>query len=175
MKQYFVLSILAENSPGLLQKIAKLISQMNCSIETSRMTLLGSEVSMAILITGTWDAIAKLEANLEPFAKKNEFKYLTHRSKAFKHAEPTLAYTIELVCKENQGIISAITDFLVQQNIDIYEVFSNTYVSQTGTQMSSLVMRIYICAQSSISDLRERFMLLCEDLNVDAILEPDRS
>jgi glycine cleavage system transcriptional repressor len=41
--------------------------------------------------------------------------------------------------------------------------------------MFSLTMSVNIPAATQISDLRERFILFCDDLNLDAIIEPEKT
>lgn len=175
MKQFLIMSILCADKPGRLEILAKLIHSTGCSIETSRMAVLGSEVSMAVQISGTWDSIAKLEANIPTLEKKHGYKLLHCRSSQKAHGKENLiSYSIELISIENHNIIPTLSHFFSEQSINIQEVQSNSYISQTGTVMLNLFMRIYIPSRVSIIELRERFLAICEELNVDAIMEPER-
>jgi glycine cleavage system transcriptional repressor len=52
---------------------------------------------------------------------------------------------------------------------------NNSYVSNPQQiTMFSLAMRILIPADIQLSDLREQFVAMCDTLNVDAYLEPER-
>lgn len=182
IKQHIVFCLLCENQYGILYTLSKIIANQGCSIEASRMTALGTVASISMLISGSWDAIAKLEAHFPALEKKYSGNLYAKRtslepgkSKDNATKENLISYTIELVTPENQGIISALSGFFSEQSLNIYEVYSNSFVNQLGTLLSTMVMRVHIPTDLQISDLRERFMLLCDDLNIDAVLEPDRS
>lgn len=177
-KQFLAITFLCENQPGILHTLAKTVTYQGCNIEASRMTALGMTANIAMLVSGTWDAIAKLETHLPSLEKRYAAKMLLRRtiSQSEKISKESLiSYSIELVTPENQGIISALSGFFSEQNIDIHEVYSSSFINHLGTRLSSLGMRVYIPTNLQISDLRERFMILCDDLNIDAILEPDRN
>jgi glycine cleavage system transcriptional repressor len=54
-------------------------------------------------------------------------------------------------------------------------VFVESYKTrQTGTPMIAITVKIQINTDTSLSDWRERFMLFCDDLNIDAIMEPEK-
>ena len=176
MKQYLAVTLLAEDKPSILLELAELVAQYQCSIETCRIVKLATKMSYALSIAGTWDALHKFEAKLTQFAKKENFEVnLNRASKPAPRPNKVLTYNIELVTTARANIISEIAKFLAKERIEVEELTSNTYHSHTGTLMSQLIVRILIPADTPLIDLRERFMTLCETLNIDAALEPDRS
>ena len=60
--------------------------------------------------------------------------------------------------------------------IEIGEVTTRSYpAAHTGTPMFSVQMFVNIPASLHISRLREEFMDFCDQLNLDAIIEPVKS
>ncbi|HCP04400.1 MAG TPA: glycine cleavage system protein R, partial [Pseudomonas sp.] len=65
--------------------------------------------------------------------------------------------------------------FFQHLNIDIEELHSFTYLAQhTGTAMLNLTLTIAIPVQTQLSWLREQFLDFCDELNLDAVIEPWR-
>ena len=73
-------------------------------------------------------------------------------------------------------LIQDITIFFNAQAIQIIDLQTDGFKSvYSDTKLLNLFMRIHIPTTLNIADVRERFMLLCEDLNVDGILEPEKT
>ncbi len=71
------------------------------------------------------------------------------------------------------GVVHDITEFLVNNDISIQDMFTNTYqATHSGTPMFSLNATINIPADISISAIRGDFIDFCDRLNLDAIMEP---
>ena len=79
MQNYLVVSALSENSSEIIRKFSKLSKSSGCNIIDSRFKVFGHELSLMLFLTGTWDAIAKIEDMLSILAKENQIKILTLR------------------------------------------------------------------------------------------------
>ena len=58
-----VLTALGPDRPGIVDTISKYIFKHNGNIEDSRMTVLGSEFAMIMLISGSMDTISAIRQN----------------------------------------------------------------------------------------------------------------
>jgi len=77
---------------------------------------------------------------------------------------------------DHPGIVHNISDFLSSRNLNIEEIETKTYpAAHTGTPMFSLEMIVSVPADSSVKQLRDEFIIFCDDLNLDASLESKRS
>jgi glycine cleavage system transcriptional repressor len=52
MRQLFALSAIGRDRPGIVADLAELIYECDCNLEDSRMTLLGSEFAVLLLLSG---------------------------------------------------------------------------------------------------------------------------
>src|SRR5262249_48867881 len=52
MKRLFALSAIGHDRPGIVADLAELIYECDCNLEDSRMTLLGSEFAVLLLLSG---------------------------------------------------------------------------------------------------------------------------
>src|SRR5574338_606401 len=70
MQHYLVVIALGNREPQTLGELSKLAAHSGCSIVNSHMNRLGKASAITLMLTGTWNAIAKLEAALPALAKK---------------------------------------------------------------------------------------------------------
>lgn len=176
MKTFFVLSVLGSTKVSqstVLGELFKTIKEYECNVEDGRMSNLGSEFALYLLISGNWDAIAKIE-NLQPRLEKNLQVTITSR-----RAEPRLStaqmmpYAVEVVSINRPGVVYDISQFFNSRDICIEDMYTNTYqASYTDTDMFSLHITVSIPTEVSIATLRGEFMEFCDQLNIDSIMEP---
>ena len=173
MQNYLVVSALVENSSEIIQKISQLSKSSGCNIVDSRFKVLGHELSLTIFLSGTWDAIAKIEDMLGILAQEHQIKILTKRTTVDSLQGDAMPYAVDVVGIDHSGIIVDITDFMSNNNLLIQEMSSNTYeASLTGAKMFSLHMMVNIPMDTSIAAIRGDFIEFCDRLNLDAIMEP---
>ena len=78
-----------------------------------------------------------------------------------------------MVAVDHAGIVHEITHFFSERDINIEDLYSGTYTAaHTGTPMFSLHMTVGVPTDISIATLRGEFMDFCDQLNLDAIMEP---
>jgi glycine cleavage system transcriptional repressor len=153
--------------------MAKAILDSGCRIVDSRMTVLGEHFASMMLLSGTWDAIAKIENSLPRLEEKLGIHTVSERTTERKKAGDTMPYAIEVVAVDDAGIVHDIAKFFSKREINIEDLYSGTYsAAHTGTQMFSLHMTISIPTDVSIATIRGEFMDFCDQLNLDAIMEP---
>jgi glycine cleavage system transcriptional repressor len=84
-----------------------------------------------------------------------------------------VTYSVDVVCLDQPGIVHHLAGFFSSRGIDIAELNTRSYAAaHTGAPMFSVQMMVHVPAKIHIAALREEFMDLCDQLNLDAILEP---
>ena len=87
-----------------------------------------------------------------------------------------MPYSIDAVCLDQTGIVSALSGFCASRDIDIAEVATRSYpAAHTGALMFSVQMIVNVPSRLHLAHLREEFMEFCDSRNLDAILEPVKS
>jgi glycine cleavage system transcriptional repressor len=173
MLQFLVLTALGENSPRHIELLSRAVRDCGCSITDSRMTVLGNEFLLIMMISGTWDAIAKIEDQLQRLEKELGLSIRSKRTGPRKPAGNQMPYAIDVVCCDRIGVVHDITKFIADNDIQIQDMYTNTYQAMhTQTPMFSLHMTIGVPTDVSISALRGEFMDFCDRMNLDAIMEP---
>lgn len=172
---YLVISALGSDRPGLVSEVTKVCADYHCNIIDSRMTALGGEFAIVMLVSGSWDAIAKLENAIPALARRLG---LTTTVKHTRPREPqrSYSYNVNVVALDNPGIVHDIASFFSRMNINIEDLETGTYCApHNGTQMFNLNMVINIPANTHLASLRDEFMMFCDDRNLDAVIEPARN
>jgi len=173
MSQLIVISAVGSDRTGVVQDLSKVILACGGNIEESRMTTLGSEFAMLLLVSGNWATLNKLEQSLN---KLGESKKLTIAIRQTDEKPPSgdrMPYAVDIVSLDQQGIVFNLANFFTTRDIEIADVATRSYAAaHTGSPMFSVQMAINVPASVHISQLREDFLEVCDRLNLDAILEP---
>ncbi len=173
MKNLLVLSALGADRPGIVDRLSRAILDSGCNIEDSRMAVLGEEFALIVLISGSWDAIAKIEATVPKLESMLELAITVKRTGERSRATSMVPYMVDVIAMDHPGIVHQVAAFFAERQINIEEMSTGSYAAaHTGTPMFSLAMVISIPTQIQIARLRDEFMDFCDELNLDAVMEP---
>jgi len=173
METLMVLSAVGPDRPGIVDELAHHISECGCQVGDSRMTVLGSEFALIMLIAGNWNAVAKLEHALPRLEEGLGVNIRSRRTTARQGTEKVIPYAVEVVSVDRPGIVSDVANFFARRGINIEDVYSSTYPApHTSAPMFTLHMTVGIASDVSIASVRGEFMDFCDDLNLDAVLAP---
>jgi len=176
MSQLIVLSAVGTDRPGVVKDISKSIFDCGGNIEESRMTSLGAEFAVLMLISGNWHTPAKLEKALEDLSKTHNLVINLKKTGGRNDHEDCIPYGVDVVCLDQPGIVFQLSDFFAGRKIEICDLATRRYAApHTGAPMFSVQMTVSIQASVPIGQLRDDFHDLCEQLNLDSILEPVKS
>ena len=156
-----------------LLSVTRLIADSGCNLVDSRLATVGRDVSMTALATGSWDAVAKLEAMLGRLDREEGLKLNWYRTAAKVSQSNLLPYIVEVVAADKPGILFQLADFFDRQGITIENLQSTRYrAMQTGAEMFSAQVTIGVPSDMHIAALRDDFLEFCDHLNLDAIMDP---
>lgn len=172
IKQYLVISALGKDRPGIVKNLTRPITDAGANIIDSRMTILGGEFAILMMVEGGWDTIAKLETQLPALQEKLDLTIMSRRTDA-QAPSNTLAYAVNVVSIDHPGIVNQLAEFFSMRNINIQDLYTDSYnAAHTGTPMFTANLTINIPAGQSIARLRDEFYDFCDRLNLDGVLEP---
>lgn len=172
-EQLLVVTAVGNDHTGAVQSISRIILECGANIRESRMTALGAEFAMLLLVAGNWHSISRLEQDLGRYAGSEDLSIHVRRTSAMEYNKELLPYAIDVVCLDQPGIVHHLSGFFAERKIGIAEVTTRSYPAvHTGTPMFSVQMFVSIPADIHISGIREEFMEFCDRLNLDAIMEP---
>lgn len=170
-----IITMIGADRPGIIAKITKVTSDAGCSLVDIRLNVYGREFVTNILLDGNWNSFAKLEAALPAFETSNELTTIVRRTEERKFSTQTIAYMASVIGVDKLGTLSELTNLFAEFEISISELVCSSYAARyTATPMMSLNITLEVPADTDLSELRDRFLDLCDTLNVDGILEPDK-
>lgn len=173
MSQLIVISAIGTDRTGVVQDLSKAILSCGGNIEESRMTTLGSEFAMLLLVSGNWATLNKLEKGLEKLEVSSGLKISIRQTNNKPSVGEYMPYAVDIVALDQQGIVYNLADFFTARGIEIADVATKSYAAaHTGSPMFAVQMAINVPSKVHVSQLREEFLEICDRLNLDAILEP---
>ena len=170
---HLVISALGKDRPGIVNQLSKSIFELQCNITDSRMTVLGGEFAILLMIEGPWNQLTKLEDQVPELQEKLGLTITTKRTEERAAEANLLPYGVDVVSLDHPGIVYNLASFFSDKNINIEDMTTSSYAAaHTGTPMFSVRMNIGIPADIHIAVLRDEFMEFCDSMNIDAVLEP---
>lgn len=175
MQEYLVISALGEDKPGIINALSKIATQNRCNILDTRMTVLGGEFALMMMVSGQPDAIASAETALKTAADGLGLTTILKRTQPRKTSVSSRPYRVEVVAIDHPGIVAEIAGFFSSRDMNIEEMETGAYAAaHTGTPMFSLEMTVNIPGTVAIAGLKDAFIAFCDERNLDVTIEPRR-
>ncbi len=168
-KTYLVVTIIGPDKRGLVAEITEKIAEHHASIEESRMSRLGGEFAIIMLVS--LDASQKeacctslevfREQGLEVFSRETNLA----RIDKFKGFVP---YEISVWGADHEGIVHAVAEYLTEMHVQLEDVETEvTNAPNTGTPLFSMVAEVAAPPTLSLHQLRDKMDDLSDELGVD--------
>lgn len=176
MQQHLVVTVLGSFKPDLLHHFTQACEQFQCQLVNADSSVLGQELACMFYISGHWGQLAKLENHL------NQLKHHHQLSLDFKRTDPkaliapAIPYLVHISAVDRNEVPALVTGFFTGQKLIISEFSCTRYItSQTQTNMLAISMTVLVPTDTHLAELRESFILFCDEQNLDAMFELDRS
>ncbi|MFN8544325.1 MAG: ACT domain-containing protein [Candidatus Binatia bacterium] len=175
MKQWFALSAIGRDRPGIVADLAELIYECDCNLEDSSMTILGSEFAVLLLLSGEGPDLAQ---RLSSGCKRLEwekrltvfFRPLEHEpAHVPPHAGTPLECTVTGVDKA--GIVARVTRTLADHGVNVTDLRTEARREpESGTPTYVMHIRMSIPPATRRGELQERLERVAAELRVDVVL-----
>lgn len=173
MESFLVITALGKDKPGIVDKLSETITHCDCNIVDSRMTVLGGEFAVILLVSGKWNQLAKLEDALQVVRDSLNLTISSKRTEPGEAASDLMPYSVEVISIDHPGIVYKLAHFFSKRNINIQELNTTRYsAAHTGTPMFAVHITANIPADIHVATLRDDFLDFCESQNMDATIEP---
>ncbi len=167
------ITALGNQSTRFIAEILAAISSCECNVLELRSSHLAQSTASYLLVTGNWNHIAKLESILESLQKTLEIQLHTLRPESNQKEIDGIPYSLETISIDQINVIENITSFLFDHGIVIEEINASCYQAPyIKTSIFSTKFILLIPAEVRLLALREEFLDFCDNLNIDAIIEP---
>jgi glycine cleavage system transcriptional repressor len=173
MSEQLVITALGEDRPGLVNELSNKLTGFKLNIEDSRMSMLGGEFAIILLISGAAASIEKFSRSVSELESALNMKLLVKKTISKPAQEALIPYQVEVVSIDHPGIVQEIASFFSVRDINIVDMKTTCYrAAHTGTPMFALKMTIGVPVSLPISVFRENFIQVCDEKNLDVKLEP---
>lgn len=173
MGTYLTFSAIGIDKTGVIAAIAKTAKQCESNMLSNKLSVAGDNFAMITHFSGTWHAIAKLEACLVKLAQKHEWQIQLKRSEPKHKHQSNVPYYIQVITLDRVGILHELTNFFARKGILVDELQCDTFIApKTDTVMANIHFNIYIPVKTNIALLRESFLIYSEEHNLDVVMEP---
>lgn len=171
MTTKLVISALGDDRPGIVDQLSDIIYTLGLNIEDSRMTVLGGEFAILLLVSGEQSVIEKLQEQSTDIEQSLQMRLLIKPTTEPASASNSIPYSVDVAALDHPGIVNNISRFFSSRNINIVNLETERYAAaHTGSPMFALHMTIGISADINIAQLRDAFAEVCDELNLDAEL-----
>ncbi|OGT22375.1 MAG: hypothetical protein A3C55_04460 [Gammaproteobacteria bacterium RIFCSPHIGHO2_02_FULL_42_13] len=175
MIQYLAISALGTDEIGVAHQISEIVAYHQCQTELTCMNKMASEFAINLLVSGNRNNIIKLEAALNELANEESLSIATKLAEDDAEENSTIPYIVQIITPYNANLLEQVTHFFTENEINIREITGCRYVAQqTGLEMFNLQLIVDLSMDAKISQFREEFSSFCEQINIDASLEPDK-
>ena len=128
---------------------------------------------MLLLVSGNWHTLSRLEQRLDKLCAGGDLQVSIKKTDVKQTKEDRMPYAVDIVALDQQGIVFNLANFFTSRDVEIADVATRSYAAaHTGAPMFAVQMAINVPSSVHVSQLREEFHELCDQLNLDAILEP---
>jgi glycine cleavage system transcriptional repressor len=173
MQKLLAITAIGADRTGLVLDLSKAISAAGGSILQSRMTTLGQEFAVLVLVSANWHAIKKVQDALAELQQNSDLTITLRETEQRESSTPASPYNVDVVAIDEEGIVAALADFFAARGIEIVDLNTRQYnAAHTGAAMFAVQMAIGVPATVHLATLREEFHLFCEENNLDAIIDP---
>ncbi|MGH7819203.1 MAG: glycine cleavage system protein R [Candidatus Binatia bacterium] len=178
MKQWYALSAIGKDRPGIVADLAELIFEHGCNLEDSSMTILGGEFAVLLLFTGSDE---DLERRLSSACKRLEwerrltvfFRPLEGPPVPYGHGERREIHELSATGVDKAGIVARVCRVLADHDVTIREMKTASRPEpESGTPLYTMRVEMGVSAALPLGELESALDRIAEELKIDISLRP---
>lgn len=165
-----VLTVIARDRPGVVERVSEVIERHQGNWVDSSMARLGGEFAGILMIELPEASLAALEADLAGLAATGIDCMLRRDQKA--QAVSGRRARLDITGVDHPGIIHEVSSALARQGVSIDSLETRVFTgSMSGERMFAATVEIVLPAEGSSELLREALEEIARDMMVDIDLE----
>ncbi len=162
----FIITAIGSDRPGIVSEITNLITSHGANIEESKMSKMGSDfaIIMLIKVLGEWNNSLDVSLHSIPdltisIKETQEHQRLNHNR------------NIKLNGADNEGIVNILSKYLADNMINISEMETNiSSAPMTGTPLFNLSANVVFPEQINEENIRKDLDIIAKKLSVEISL-----
>ncbi len=173
MNQSLVITAIGDDRPGIVNELTEVLLNASLNVEDSRMSVLGGEFVVMLLVTGSASSIDSIKQQKDSLAATLNLNLLIKPTTRRSNNDNHLSYQVTVEGMDNPGIVHKLARYFSQHSINIVNMHTaSNHAPHTGTPMFSVNMRVDIPDKLDITQLENDFGELCDELSMDVEFKP---
>ena len=159
-----IITAIGSDRPGIVSELSGIITTHGGNVEESRMSRLGSDFAIIMLVSVSNDWEESLEIALQSI---NDLSVSTKYTQ-IQELSDNKKYQIDLNGADNEGIIKVLSKYLAEKSINILEM--ETHISQapvSGSPLFNLNACISIPEEVDGREIQSDLYQIAQDLGVE--------
>ena len=169
--EHLVLTVIAEDQPGLVERLAKCIAEHGGNWLESRMSRMAGQFAGILRVAVAPEARNGLTGALHELQAQGIRVLLAHGG-----TEPAVSWQeilLELVGNDRPGIVRDITRLLAEHGVNLESLDTDVLSApMSGEPLFRAEARLAVPSDLSLELLQERLETLADDLMVELRLQP---
>ena len=158
--------------------VTGLVYRHEASIITMRSMQIGTRQHTMMVVLANWNHINMINSALAKLHQPDHDIYIQTHTAQIDPSDTTryLSYYLNIIARDEEDVVESLQKFLLLNELDCETMTVENY-STLENSLSSVMMinaKIRIDSSLSLSNIREQFLLFCDNLNIDGILDPIR-
>jgi glycine cleavage system regulatory protein len=163
----FILSIIGDDKPGLVEAIASCVAAHGGNWQTSQLSHLAGKFAGIVLVTLPAAAAESLEADLKKLSESGLSVRVSDADGTAPN-KPTTQVRLEVIGPDRPGIIREISQALAKRTISVVELVSDiTPAPMTNEPLFQATIKIVGTESYDEDELLDTLDLIAEEMTVD--------
>jgi len=168
-----VISVIGRDRPGLVHDLTELIVGKKLNVNDSRMTVLGGEFAVLLLIDGAEASFLSFEDDLNSLCEQLGLSFVYRTTEPGVRTAHALPYSVRVMAMDHPGIVHRVAEFFSSRSVNIQHLTTETQkAAHTGTPVFNLLMHIHVPSDLNGPALRAEFDEFCATEDLDGLIEP---
>lgn len=170
---HLALSLMGPQHPDLVQLVTRAIGEAHANIEDSRMTVLGAEFAMLVLLSVESRRQPQLVGALEDLARRFSLGLLVRETSRPVSRTAGIGLHVELSGLDHEGIVRALTRYLNEQGMQVEDLEARV-TPPSGSQIPRATVSLKVQAPHhlSLEEVEEGLQQVAASQHLDLEVRP---
>ena len=177
MQTNIVFTLTGPDRVGLVEAVTKLLLNRGGNVETSRMSRLGGEFAILMLVTIPQEQVTHLDNEFATLVAQGYKVTISQTEQAHAESHPGWRpYQIEVSGADQEGIIYQVSQTLAQRGINIESADTRTTpAAMSGDPLFSMTALVFVPPVLAGQEWQADLQAVARQLNVDIVVSESKS